>query len=134
MSKKRLEAYRSERQEIEELKHKFRNLKPDDYVGNSVIMDYRSGFPSPQSVVGVDMDAYRTRQSRLMTEISRLERRCQEVEQWIDTIPDSTTRRIFRLYYEDGHGQQAIAKIMHIDQSVVSRRINNYIKCDEKSV
>lgn len=132
MSKKRLEAYRSERQEIEELKHKLRNLKADDYIGNSVIMNYSKGYPSPQAVVGVDLDAYQTRRSRLMEEIARLERRCMEVEQWIDTIPDSATRRIFRLYYEDGHGQQTIAKTMHMDQSVVSRRINNYIKCDER--
>lgn len=133
MTKKRLEAYRSEKQEIEELKHKLQNLKTEDYVGNSVINDYRSGFPSPQSVVGVDMDAFQTRQSRLRTEINRLYRRCLEVEQWIDEIPDSLTRRIFRLYFVDGKNQKDIAKQIHTDRSVISRKINSYIQRDEKA-
>lgn len=127
MTKKRLEAYRSEKAEIDELKSKLQNLKAEDYFGNSVIMDYRSGFPHPQSVVGIDMDAYRTRQSRLETEISRLERRCLEVEQWIDDIPDSLTRRIFRLYFADGYSQKAIAAQLHMERSVISRKISNYI-------
>lgn len=132
MTKKRLEAYRSEKQEIEELKHKLQNLKTEDYVGNSVINDYRSGFPSPQSVVGTDMNAYLIRQSRLKTEITRLERRCLEIEQWIDAIPDSLTRRMFRLYFVDGKNQKDIAEQIHIDRSVISRKINNYIQRCEK--
>lgn len=128
MTKKRLEAYRSEKQEIIELRHKLHSLKVEDYIGNDVIMDYRSGFPVPQSVVGTDIGAYWAHQDRLISEISRLEWRCQEVEQWIEQIPDSTTRRIFRMYYEDDQGQQAIANQLHIDRSLVSKRISNYIK------
>lgn len=128
MTKKHLEAYRSEKQEIIELRHKLHSLKVEDYTGNDVIMDYRSGFPVPQSVVGTDIGAYRAYQDRLISEISRLKWRCQEVEQWIEQIPDSTTRRIFRMYYEDGQGQRAIAKQLHIDRSLVSKRISNYIK------
>lgn len=128
MTKKRLEAYRSEKQEIIELRYKLHHLEAEDFTGNDVIMDYRSGFPMPQSVVGTDIGAYFARMNRLISEISRLEQRCQEVEQWIERIPDSTTRRIFRLYYEDGQGQRAIAKQLHIDRSLVSKRISNYIK------
>lgn len=127
MTKKRLEAYRSEKQEIIELRHKLHSLKVEDYIGNDVIMDYRSGFPVPQSVAGTDIGAYWAHQDRLISEISCLDQRCQEIEQWIDQIPDSMTRRIFRLYYEDGQGQQAIAKQLYIDRSVVSRKISNYI-------
>lgn len=128
MTKKRLEAYRSEKQEIIELRYKLHHLEAEDFTGNDVIMDYRSGFPMPQSVVGTDIGAYFARMNRLISEISRLEQRCQEVEQWIERIPDSTTRRIFRMYYEDGQGQRAIAKQLHIDRSLVSKRISNYIK------
>lgn len=128
MTKKSLEAYRSEKQEIIELRHKLHNLNIEEYTGNDVIMDYRSGFPVPQSVVGTDIGAYWARKERLKSEISRLEQRCQEVEQWIEQIPDSTTRRIFRMYYEDGQGQQAIAKQLYMDQSQISRKINLYLK------
>ncbi len=132
ITKKRLEAYRSEKQEIIELRHKLHSLKVEDYTGNDVIMDYRSGFPVPQSVVGTDISAYWAYQDRLISEISRLEQRCQEVEQWIEQIPDSTTRRIFRMYYEDGQGQQAIARQMHLDQSNISKKMSKYLKHIEK--
>lgn len=127
ITKKRLETYRSEKQEIEELKYKLQNLKTEDFIGNSVIMDYRTGFPSPQSVVGTDMNAYQTRQIHLMTEITRLEQRCQEVEQWIENIPDSLTRRIFRLYFTDGNIQKNIARQLHVERSTISKKINSYL-------
>lgn len=130
MTKKRLEAYRSETREIEELKSKLKALSLENYTGNDVILDYRSGFPIPQAVVGTDVDAYQTRKERLQAEIIRLEQRCLETEQWIQDIPDSVTRRIFRLYFEEGQGQQAIAKRLHVDRSYVSKKINNYIKCE----
>lgn len=130
MTKKRLEAYRSETREIEELKSKLKALSLENYTGNDVILDYRSGFPIPQAVVGTDVDAYQARKERLRAEISRLEQRCLETEQWIQDIPDSVTRRIFRLYFEEGQGQQAIAKRLHVDRSYVSKKISNYIKCE----
>jgi DNA-directed RNA polymerase specialized sigma subunit len=130
MTKKRLEAYRSETREIEELKSKLKALSLENYTGNDVILDYRSGFPIPRAVMGTDVDAYQARKERLRAEISRLEQRCLETEQWIQDIPDSVTRRIFRLYFEEGQGQQAIAKRLHVDRSYVSKKINNYIKCE----
>lgn len=132
ITKKRLEAYRSEKQEIEELKYKLQNLKTEDFIGNSVIMDYRTGFPSPQTVIETDMNAYRTRQNHLMTEIARLEQNCQEVEQWIESIPDSLTRRIFRLYYTDGNIQKNIARQLHVERSTISKKINNYLQTKKK--
>lgn len=128
MDRKRLEAYRSEKQEIIELREKLANLKVENYTGNDVIMDYRSGFPVPQSVVGTDTAAYYARQHNLTFEINRLEKRCQEVETWINEIQDSQTRRIFRMYFEDGKRQQDIARTLHMDQSRVSRRIEEYLK------
>lgn len=127
MTKKRLESYRSEKQEIQELKYKLQNLKTEDFVGNDVIFDYRSGFPAPQSVVGTDMKSYYARKNHLLSEIVRLKQRCQDVEKWIDDIPDSIHRRIFRMRYEDGKKQQEIAAILHIDQSNVSKKIENYL-------
>lgn len=127
MTKKRLEAYRSEKQEIEELRIKLKALAIENYTGNDVILDYRSGFPIPQAVVGIDIDAYRTHRERLQAKISQLEQRCLETEQWIQDIPDSITRRIIRLYFEEGKKQREIARILHIDQSNISKKIANYL-------
>ena len=132
MTKKRLETYRSEKQEIEELRYKLQTLKIHDYTETDAILDYHNGFPVPQAIVETDINTYWNQKNYLQSEISRLIKRCQEVEQWIEEIPDSLTRRIFRAYYEDGQGQQAIAKQMHLDQSNISKRICSYIKNTEK--
>ena len=127
MTRERLEAYKSEKQEIEELRYKLNHIKAEDYTGNDVIMDYNTGFPRPQSVVGTDINAYWRRKDHLQAEISRLERRCQETEQWISQITDSLTRRIFRMYFEEGKNQKSIAKILHMDQSNISKKIDKYL-------
>ena len=133
MTKKRLEAYKSEKQEILELKYKLQMLKPQDYTGNDVIMDYRSGFPMPQSVVGTDLGAYHSRKERLISEISRLEQCCQEVEQWIEEIPDSLTRRIFRMYYIEDNSQERVARAVYISQSLVSKKLSEFAKWNKKN-
>lgn len=132
MTKKRLEAYRSEKQEITELRHKLQNLSTDAYTGHDTILDYRSGFPIPKAVVGTDISAYWNRKERLTKEIARLEQRCLDVEQWIEDIPDSLTRRIFRLYFEDGQSQETIAKQTNMDRSNIGKKINKYLQIDKK--
>lgn len=133
MTKKRLEAYKSEKQEILELTHKLQVLKPQNYTGNDTIMDYRSGFPVPQSVVGTDLGAYYTRKKHLTSEIYRLERRCQETEQWIEDIPDSLSRRIFRMYYIETKSQDKVAKAVYTSQSLVSKKLSEFAKWNKNN-
>ena len=57
MTKERLESYISMKEEIEELKSRLEHLAEDN-TDNSVINDYRSGFPVPQSVIGIDQHRY----------------------------------------------------------------------------
>lgn len=48
MTRKQLEAYRSMQAEIRELKDTLQHLGEGDFmIGNSTIMDYRSGYPIP---------------------------------------------------------------------------------------
>ena len=133
MTKKRLEAYRSEKQEIIELRHKLHSLKVEDYTGNDVIMDYRSGFPVPQSVVGTDIGAYWARREYLISKISHLERRCQEVEQWIEQIPESISRRIFKMYYLEGKSQDKVAKAVYVSQASVSKKLADFEKWNKNN-
>ena len=132
MTREQLEEYRSKKEEIQELKYKLEHLgENDSLVGNDVIMDYRSGYPMPQSVVGVDSARYWRLRDRYEHRIEQLERECEEVEEYIENIPDSITRRIFRMYYMDGMSQSKIAKTVHVAQSVVSEKISNFINSDK---
>lgn len=129
MTKSRLEEYRSKKAEIAELQYKLAHLgEGDSLIGNDVIMDYRGGYPQPQSVVGYDYDRERCLRNTYQKRIERLKEDCLEVELWIERIPDSLTRRIFRMCFVDGMTQKRIAKKVHIDQSRVSRKIFDFLK------
>lgn len=132
MTRKVLEDYRSKKDEIEELRYKVKHLADNDsMVGHDTILDYRSGYPVPQSVVGTDCERYWRMRNRYENKITQLERECEEVEEYIENIQDSMTRRIFRMYYMDGLSQKKIAQTVHVSQSVVSEKISNFINSDK---
>ena len=129
MTKERLNEYRSNKAEIQELKYKLAHLgEGDSMIGNDVILDYTKGYPRPQSVVGRDDKRQQALQERWSKRIAKLEAECLAVELWIEAIPDSGARRIFRMCYEDGLTQQQVAMKLHMDQSGVSKKISKFLK------
>ena len=129
MTRERLEAYRSNRDEIKELKYKLEHLgEGDSLIGNDVIFDYRKGYPRAQAVVGYDYELGAKRRKRYKTQIEKLETEQDSIEEWIFGIRDSRTRRIFQMYFLEGLTQEKIAKKMHTDQSRISRKIDYFFK------
>lgn len=129
MTRERLEGYRSCREEIQELQYKLAHLgEGDSMIGNDVILDYQTGYPRPQSVVGYDDKREERLRKTYESRIAKLQAECAEVEQWVEAIPDSLTRRIFRMYYIDRMNQGKIAKKVHLSQSQVSRKIDGFLK------
>lgn len=129
MTRERLEGYRSCREEIRELRYKLAHLgEGDSLVGNDVIMDYKTGYPRPQSVVGYDYNKENRLRNTYESRIQKLEAECAEIEQWVEDIPDSLTRRIFRMYFLEGCNQKNIAKKVHLSQSKISEKISKYLQ------
>lgn len=129
MTKEQLEEYRSKKEEIEELRYKLEHLgEGDSMVGNDIINDYRSGYPVPQAVIGVDTARYKRLEQLYKKRIEKLERECAEVEEYVENIEDSMTRRIFRMYYIDGITLEQIGMKVHLNKSNVSRKIDNFLK------
>ena len=129
MTRERLEGYRSYREEIQELQYKLAHLgEGDSMIGNDVILDYQTGFPRPQSIVGYDHEKEERLRKTYESRIAKLQAECAEVEQWVEAIPDSLTRRIFRMYYLEGRSQKQIGKIVHLDRSMISKKIDKYMK------
>ena len=129
VTRERLEAYRSEKDEIVELKYKLTHLgEGDSLIGNDTIFDYRSGYPKPQAVVGYDLDREARLRDTYQKRIEKLEKNCTEVEQWVEAIPDSLTRRIFRMAFVDGLPQRRIAKSVHLSQSEISKKVSAFLK------
>ena len=132
MTRERLEAYRSNRDEIKELKYKLDHLgEGDSLIGNDVIFDYRKGYPMPQAVVGYDYELEWKRRTRYQNQIAKLEAEQDNIEEWVFGIRDSQIRRLFRLRYLEGSTVEKVARKVHLDKSNVSRKIENFLKSQQ---
>lgn len=58
----------------------------------------------------------------------QVEKKIIETERFIQNIPDSLTRQIFELCFQEGKRQKDVAKILHLEQSTISKRISTYLK------
>ena len=125
MTRERMETYQSNKEEIQELTYKLAHLR-ENMVGNSVILDGRTGIPRPQAVVGVDEELLQRRRERYEKRKAALEQECEEIESYIESITDSLNRRILRMRYIDGMTQQRIARKVHMSQSAISRKVEKF--------
>ena len=125
MTRERMEMYQSNKEEIQELTYKLAHLR-EKMVGNSVILDGRTGIPRPQAVVGVDEELLQRRRERYERRKAALEQECEEIESYIESITDSLNRRILRMRYIDGMTQQRIARKVHMSQSAISRKVEKF--------
>ena len=129
MTRERLEAYKSNAEEIKELRHKLAHLgEGDSLIGNDVIFNYQTGFPMPQAVVGYDYELERKRRTRYQNQIAKLEAEQDNIEEWIFGIRDGRVRRIFQLCYLEGLTQEKVGRKLHMDQSRISRKIDQFLK------
>lgn len=107
ITRKLLDNYRKYQREVPLLEYELNELwMTDKGMGNSTILDYQTGFPRPQSVVGFDGEQYRRRKAALQARKDSIE----AVEKWINAIEDGQTRCVFRMFYIDGMSWQKIAE------------------------
>lgn len=107
ITKKLLSSYRKYRREIPLLETELEELLTTDAgIGNSTILDYRDGYPQPQSVVGFDRSLYERRKETL----KHRKEQVKAVEQWIRSIEDGQIRCVFRMRYLDGMSWVKIAE------------------------
>lgn len=132
MTKERLAAYRSNRQEIKELDYNLNNRwKSESMISTDTILDYSKGYPIPRGIAGFDQKRYERLQDRDLHRKEYLEKECKDIEDFIERITDSVTHRIFRLYFIDGEKkvtQDTVARKVHLDQSMISKKIDEYLK------
>lgn len=134
ITKELLSTYRSKKDEIVELDWMLNNRwRSETMIGNDVIFDYSKGYPMPQSVVGFDKEKYDRVQERDLGRKKELEHECAELEAWVEEIPDSRTRRIFRMCFIEGRRQKDVAKAVNLDRSRISRKIDDYLKNAHKA-
>lgn len=137
MTKERLEAYRNNKTEILSLNYILNNRwQSETMLGNDVILDYSKGYPIPQSIVSFDQEKYERLQERDLKRKERLEKECEEVEHYVEGIKDAQLHNIFRMYYIDGVNavnQTEVAKMIHLERSTISKKIDRYLQLSHKS-
>lgn len=129
MNLESLKEYKSKKEEIAELAYKLEHLS-SDLVGNSTILDYQKGYPRPQAVVGTDQERFYRLNAQWRQRKEQLEDECSKVEDFIEGIPDSLTRRVFRQRFIEGRTQEQISKSTHISQSAISKKIGAFFKME----
>ena len=101
MTRERLEAYRSNNDEIKELQGKLQKMGTEEgkekLVESDTIIDYRKGYPRPQTVTGYNYSKEQRLRQRYSSRLEKLQKEQEEIEQWIFAIEDGRTQRIFRL-------------------------------------
>lgn len=134
MTRQKLEQYKSKKEEIGELEDYIRKLgSSESLMGSSTVFDYRTGYPKPQAVVGVDREEFWKKKEKYEKKIQELKADCEEVEDFILGIEDSLIRRIFRLSYMEGMTQDRVAKDINIHRSTVSKKISDFLKVSHNS-
>lgn len=129
ITREQLESYQSMQEEIKELNYNLQNLGDgNSMMASSTINDYRSGYPVPQAVVGVDWDKVDRLYNRYTNRITKLKKECELIEDYIEGIDDSMTRRIFRFRFLEGLPLKIIEKNVHLDKSNISRKIDIFLK------
>ena len=129
MTRERLEQYRSNVQEIKELTYKLDHLgEGDSLIGNDVIMDYKKGYPRPQSVVGYDYELEARRRERYENLRGKLQAENDNIEEFVFGIPDGRVRRIFQLYFLEGKSMEQVARKVHFSKGQVCKIISKNLK------
>lgn len=107
ITRKLLRNYQKYKRELPFLKAELEEmLTTDAGLGSSVILDYRKGYPQPQSIVGFDFDLYEHRKGVL----EHRKEQVKAVEQWISAIEDGQVRCVFRMRYINGMSWVKIAE------------------------
>lgn len=106
MTKRELSQYRSIAAEIVENEERIRESTLRDSVRGSC-----SEFPYTERTVSIEGLEESGDNSRLLKRQDKLKRQKRRIEDFIDDIPDSETRRIFRYRYIVGKRRQSWQKI-----------------------
>ena len=106
VTRRLLEDYRKNKRSIPLLQEELAEmLHGDKGLGSSVILDYSTGYPVPQGIVGFNGSLYDQRRKTL----DRKKAECKAVEDWIGSIEDGQARCVFRMFYMEGLTWERIA-------------------------
>ena len=138
-SKEIMIQYSDMQEEIKQMRADIQKTENDiaKLIEEGTVQDkVKGGFGGIQGfkIEGFPIAAFEKRKKILRHKMDRLAEKENElleltesIEIFIDGIPVSRDRRIFRAIYFEDKTQQQVAKELHIDRSLVSKIISKYV-------
>lgn len=120
---------------IKKLNAKKREAQSDTVVGSNAEFPYNSRV---YTITGLNEETYKEKLEKLNCILIKRKQKCEdlklEIEEFISTIPDSKTRRVFTLRYIDGLTWLQIARrIERYDESYPRKMIHDkYLDSENK--
>lgn len=129
MNQKTLIQYQNLVKEIEELKNRISEVQK--LSSAQVVKDSVSGsnphFPYQKNIFAIEgIEQTNSRQQKILQKrIERCERLKLEIEEFIDTIEDSKTRRVFWLRYIHGYSWERVSRALGGWDESYARKIHD---------
>ncbi len=96
-----------------------------------VVMGSRHEMPYDLHTIVVEgIDFYKVIELRenLNKSCRKLQAQLCDLEEWVESIPDSEMRSIIRLYYMQGKTQREIGNQLGYDRSLISKRLHDFME------
>lgn len=139
LTKEKLSEYKAMQLEIQMIKKEIKKTEDSisDLIAEGTVCDkVTGGLGGIQGfkIEGFPITLYEKRKKLLRKKVNRLRAKendlieyTEEIESFIDTIPMSRDRQIFKCVFIEGMTQQQIADNLSIDRSLVSKIISKYL-------
>lgn len=127
MTKNRLKKLRSLIKEAEHLQAEYDEMLcfPRTFVQDSV-KDYSTGYPHNIVIQGYGSADFVALRQKLYNKRKLIIKEITEMEEWLNSVPDTRIRNILRLQYWDGLTQEEIAEKYDCDARTIKRWLKNF--------
>lgn len=130
IERKDFERLRALKQELDTIEKRIRRTPNTELLGDTY-GDYRTGYKHIRMIHGKSNDRKRRLEERYETKAGELAARIEQTEEAMEQIDDPVIRDIFRLYYQEGLSEHAVAEKKGYSRARISQLINEFWKEDK---
>lgn len=130
IERKDFERLRALKQELQTIEKRIRRTPNTELLGDTY-GDYRTGYKHIRMIQGKSNDRKRRLEERYEAKAGELVARIEQTEEAMEQIDDPVIRDIFRLYYQEGLSEEAVADLKGYSRPRISQLINEFWKEDK---
>lgn len=130
IERKDFERLRALKQELDTIEKRIRRTPNAEMLGDTY-GDYRTGYKHIRMIQGQSNDRKRRLEEMYEAKVGELAARIEQTEEAMEQIDDPVIRDIFRLYYQEGLSEEAVADLKGYSRPRISQLINEFWKEDK---